>query len=91
MVLYDIIMVAMRGQTLGKMMARIRVVNAANGTLPGWSRSCLRVAVPFVPIVVGAFVWYVGLLSLLVYASLLWDKRRQGWHDKSSGTVVIKV
>ena len=86
--LYEVVMIATRGQTLGKMMTSIKVVRADNGLLPGWGKSIGRWIIP----VVLAFVPVVGwLLSLLVYLSLLWDSARQGWHDKAAGTLVVKA
>ena len=86
--LYDPVLIAIRGQTVGKMVKRIRVVRADNGELPSWGKSFGRWAVPgvlkFIP-VVGFF------LALICYASLTWDASRQGWHDKAAGTVVVKA
>ena len=86
--LYEVVLIATRGQTLGKMMTSIKVVRADDGSVPGWGKSIGRWIIP----VVLAFIPAVGwLLSLLVYVSLLWDSARQGWHDKAAGTLVIKV
>ncbi len=86
--LYEVTMVALKGQTLGKMATSIRVVRADNGLLPGWGKSIGRWIIPAVL----GFVPFVGwILSLLVYISLTWDKVRQGWHDKAAKTLVVKV
>lgn len=89
--LYEVGLTAARGQTLGKMATRIRVVRADNGLLPGWGQSFGRWVVPSVFWIAGFFIPFVGLAALLVYASLLWGKVRQGWHDKAAGTLVVKV
>lgn len=87
-VLYEVVMIATRGQTLGKMMTSVKVVRADNGLVPGWGKSIGRWIIPAVL----ALIPVVGpLLSLLVYLSLLWDSARQGWHDKAAGTFVIKA
>lgn len=87
-VLYEVTMIATKGQTLGKMATRIKVVRADNGLVPGWGKSIGRWIIPAAL----GFIPFVGwLLSLLVYVSLLWDKVRQGWHDKAAGTLVIKA
>ena len=94
---YDVVLVATRGQTLGKMATRIKVIRADNGELPGWDKSAMRWLVPGIPYVASWFIGVnglseiLGLLSLLVYVSLTWDKILQGWHDKVAGTLVIKV
>lgn len=87
-IIYEVSMIALRGQTLGKMATRIKVVRADNGLVPGWGKSIGRWIIPAAL----GFIPFVGwLLSLLVYISLLWDKVRQGWHDKAAGTLVVKV
>lgn len=90
---YEVWLVAARGQTLGKMIMKIRIIRADNGLLPGWDQSSVRWLVPAVPGLIGVVpsLGFVGLLSLVVYLSLTWDKVRQGWHDKAAKTLVIKV
>lgn len=85
---YEVAFIAIRGQTLGKKALHIRVIRTDNGGVPGWRKSLGRWGVPFcinlIPFI-GQFV------SLLVYLSLTWDSRRQGWHDKAAGTFVVKA
>ena len=85
--LYEIVLTAKRGQTLGKMATGVQVVRSDNGGLPGWGKSAGRWAVPslvgFIPII----GW---IIFLLCYVSLVWDRSRQGWHDKAAGTFVVK-
>ena len=92
-VVYEVALVATRGQTVGKMVMKIRIVRADNGLLPGWDQSSLRWLVPAVPGLVALVpsLWLVELLTLVVYLSLTWDKVRQGWHDKAAKTLVVKV
>ena len=86
--LYEVTMIALKGQTLGKMATSIRVVRADNGLVPGWGKSIGRWIIPAVL----GFIPFVGwLLSLLVYISLTWDRARQGWHDKAAATLVVKI
>ena len=81
-------MIALKGQTLGKMATSIKVVRADNGLVPGWGKSIGRWIIPAAL----GFIPFVGwILALLVYLSLTWDKARQGWHDKAVKTLVIKV
>ncbi len=86
--IYTIVPTAVWGQTLGKIAVGTRVVAEEDGSLPGWRRAALRWALP------GAFgrLPYVGLwVSLAVMASLIWDPRRRGLHDRLAGTIVIRV
>lgn len=83
---YEVTLTAIKGQTLGKMALGIRVARADNGGVPGWGKAIIRWALPALL----GFIPLVGMLAtLLVYLSLLWDDRRQGWHDKAAATVVV--
>ena len=95
--IYEIAFIALKGQTPGKMAARIQVVRANDlfqpewGRPPTWGSSFGRWAVPFALGLPAWFVPYVGeALVLLCYLSLTWDRDRQGWHDKAAGTFVVK-
>ena len=98
---YETVLIATKGQTLGKMATRIRIVRADDGTNPAWGASAARWALPAVASVAREIAWtagvesdaasLLGLVGLLVYASLLWDKRRQGWHDMVARTLVINT
>jgi uncharacterized RDD family membrane protein YckC len=83
------------GQTMGKRLLRIRVIDDATGELVGVQRGFMR-AMP--PLAFGV----LGLVSMTTFtvaimASLLdglwplWNARRQTWHDMVAGTVVVKV
>jgi uncharacterized RDD family membrane protein YckC len=64
------------------------VVAEEDGSRPGWRRATIPWAVPGV---VGRLP-YVGLwVSLAVMASLVWDPRRRGLHDRLAGTIVVRV
>ena len=82
---YETCFVALRGQTPGKMALNIKVIRADNGTLPGWGPAAGRWVIPA--------IGYTLLIlpGLLVHASLLWDDRRQGWHDKAVKTLVVQA
>lgn len=85
---YEVALIALRGQTVGKMATGVRVVRADTGDLPGWGKSIGRWAIPYLAGLLPVVGW---LLSVLTYVSLTWDDRRQGWHDKAAGTVVVKA
>ncbi len=79
-VVYGVVLTSIRGQTLGKMLLRIQVVDA-HGNTPPWYRVALRE-------VVGKF-----LSELLLYMGYLWiifDSRKRGWHDYLGGTFVVR-
>ena len=89
--IYEISMIALKGQTLGKMATRIKVVRAENGGLPEWNHSFMRWAPLGACSIISAWVPIIGLLSLLIYLSFVWDRKRQGWHDMVGKTLVIKT
>ncbi|WP_420444272.1 RDD family protein [Candidatus Poriferisodalis sp.] len=86
--LYEVPMVAMNGgRTLGKAATGIKVVREADGGVPRWRNSVVRW---IIPAAVGVIPFIGPLLWLLVYISLTFDDARQGWHDDSAGTLVVK-
>ena len=69
-----------RSATPGKMAISARIVDARTGK-PPTSRQCI----------VRYLGYYVGLFGLGI--GFLWvafDPRKQGWHDKLAGTVVVR-
>lgn len=69
-----------RSATPGKMVTRITIVDAKTGGKPTAGQFIGRY-----------FAYYVSLIPL--FLGFIWvgiDKRKQGWHDKLAGTVVIK-
>ena len=94
--LYEIGLTAMRGQTFGKMATRTQVVRAEDlfqpewGRTPGWGQSIIRWTLPAVLLVPAFYLPYIGeILFLLCYLALMWDRDRQGWHDKAARTLVV--
>ncbi|MEV6978930.1 RDD family protein [Kitasatospora sp. NPDC093806] len=84
--LYEWLMVAFVGATLGKLALGLRVVKENTGQTPGLGGGFIRFIIP----IVGVFVCYIG--ALLVYLSPFFDNsgKLQGWHDRAAGTLVIK-
>jgi uncharacterized RDD family membrane protein YckC len=73
------------GATVGKMALRIRVGDAATGEPLGFGRAAVR-----------RFVYQIlflpfGLPGLINGLSPLWDPRRQAWHDKAVGSLVVNA
>ncbi|HSA51249.1 MAG TPA: RDD family protein [Yinghuangia sp.] len=86
--LYEGVMLNNNGQTLGKMVARIRVVRVADGGpvqgSPAWTRAAVF-ALPLVVPCAGILFWIVNVL---------WHTWDQPWqqclHDKAARTTVIR-
>jgi uncharacterized RDD family membrane protein YckC len=82
---YELVLTAIKGQTVGKMIMGIKVVRSADGQVPGFGPSFMRWLLP----IIGAVICGIG--QILVYLSPLFDSsgRVQGWHDKAANTLVI--
>lgn len=85
---YEISMIALRGQTLGKMALGIKVVPVEGPGPVGWGWSSIRWLIPNAA---SRLPGLGSLLELLVWLWMLWDPRKQGLHDKAARTVVIRV
>lgn len=85
---YEVLFVAWRGQTLGKLALRIRVVRVDGGSV-GLAKAGIRA---LVPMAAGAVPTVAApVLSAGVYGWAVVDPNRQGLHDKAAGTVVVRV
>ena len=84
---YETVMIAMLGRTVGKIAVGTRVVRMVDGRLPTWSESLIRA---LVPLSLGAVPRIGVYLSALCYAMALWNPLRQGLHDKAAGTLVVR-
>ncbi|MEW6399145.1 MAG: RDD family protein [Bacillota bacterium] len=76
---YATLFTGLLGQTPGKMALGIKVVGPGGGP-PGIGRAFLRE-------VIGKFL--SGLILLLGYLWMLWDAKKQCWHDRLADTVVV--
>lgn len=88
---YHIVLVALFGRTIGKVVMRSRVVAAEDWSLPTWRASAIRWAIPSVTLLSYAFNTYglLGLWSLGVYLPILRDPWGRGLHDQTAGTRVL--
>ncbi|MDY6986086.1 MAG: RDD family protein [Candidatus Thermoplasmatota archaeon] len=68
-----------RGQTLGMMAMKIKLIRT-DGTYPiGYTQGLLR----WVGMMISGLVIYIGYLWIVI------DKDKQGWHDKIADTYVV--
>lgn len=79
---YLIVMDVKYGATLGKMVFKLKVRNAETCENLTWGYAILRETV-------GRFL--ASILFLLGYFWMLWDDKKQGWHDKLAKSVVVRV
>ena len=104
--LYEPAMTALRGQTLGKAICRIRIVRVADGETPNVGQAFVRWAIPTaagvaVTFVTGPMVSTIssdavrlGIMFAAwgpLYLTSFLDDRLRGWHDKAARTIVVRV
>jgi uncharacterized RDD family membrane protein YckC len=80
-ILYFTLLTGDGGQTLGKKLLGIRVVRT-DGSSVTYIKAFVRSLGYFLSIFFGTFLGFLWAL---------WDRRKQAWHDKIAGTLVIKV
>ncbi len=80
-ILYFTLMTGEGGQTLGKMILGIRV-QRTDGSAVRYLRALVRTL---------SYIVSFFFTTFLGFLWVLWDKKKQGWHDKIAGTEVIKV
>lgn len=73
---------ARTGQTWGRKIANVKVVRADNGQPPGLGKAIGR---QLFAGFISANICYLG------YLWMLWDEKKQTWHDKVAGTVVVRT
>jgi hypothetical protein len=83
---YDFGMIALWGRTVGKIALGTQVVRVDSGGAVLPSSAAIR---SLVPLAAGVAPGIGYALSIVVYARMIFDKRRQGWHDKGAGTIVV--
>jgi len=98
---YEVALIGTTGQTLGKLIMRVKVVRESDGRIPELGTALMRWLIQFLAPVVAAapFGFRVGgstgakimlvLAPIIVYGPILWDRRRQGAHDKAARTIVV--
>lgn len=69
------------GGTPGKRLLGLRVRGEKSEDDIGLARGAIR----YLIFIIGGIPFYLGWLSLA------WDERRQAWHDKAAGSIVIRV
>lgn len=69
-----------KGQSLGKKIVGIQVVRVENGQFLGAGTAFLRLIMSSI----------LGGICFLNYLWPLWDDKKQAWHDKVVGSVVIR-
>ncbi|MFW5431537.1 MAG: RDD family protein [Methylophilaceae bacterium] len=72
---------AYKGATPGKMITKIKIVDAESGNNISIGKSIIR----YIGYIIGSIPLCLGFLWVA------FDKKKQGWHDKMAGSVVVKT
>lgn len=86
------ILLAKKGQSIGKVLAGIRIIDIKTGQKPATSvllgvRGALLVVIYWVSMLFGINTILLGIHYLMA----VFSPNKQGWHDKLAGTTVIKA
>lgn len=65
--------------TPGKILLKMKIVDAKTGGCPTMTQWIIR----YIGYIPATLVLFLGLFWII------WDEKKQGWHDKLAGTVVI--
>ncbi len=88
---YIVLLLGNRGQTIGMMAVRVRLLDAKTGSpMIGYPRALVRTVAAFLiglPYSLG--VPFFILLPLFSMLWPIWDRSNQTWHDKIGGTVAV--
>ena len=91
-VVYETVLVALSGRTLGKLLFGLRVARYSDGKKPTFAQAALRALLPAAGGAVGvAATRLAGIGALPVLASAFFDPLRRGWHDQAGGTLVVRT
>ena len=86
-VLYEVLLTAIRGKTLGKMLTRSKVISTVRDGPPGFGAALIRLTVWIIPLLL---LDVIGLaITFGVFAWAFLDANRQGLHDKIASTYVV--
>lgn len=77
---YFVWMNGMYGATVGKMVMKLKITKE-NGAKISYSDALVREITSYLSFVV----------LFLGYLNVIWDKKKQGWHDKIAKTLVVKT
>ena len=84
---YNLVLLSNEGQTVAKRLLKLRIVDANDGSNPGFARAVLLRS--FVPGLIGA-VPLVGAVFSLVDPLFIFSEEHQTIHDRFATTVVVR-
>lgn len=91
-ILYETVMVSRFGQTIGKWLCRVKVVDWDTGDLPLSTSAAVRAVVPGIFLILSLFggvLSYLLFVIPLIYLTSIADSVYRGLHDKAAHTIVL--
>jgi uncharacterized RDD family membrane protein YckC len=91
--LYEVLLVAYDGQTLGKRVVGLAVVDDVSGDIPTTSQAVRRwlvLSAAGTVIAVASTSWLAFVFDLAVLLLVLQPPLHRGLHDRAAGTIVMK-
>ncbi len=88
-VVYETVLVSRSGQTLGKLLCRMKVVEWTTGELPTAREAAIRAMVPGIFLMLYLLIPPLLLFVPVVYLSSIADTLARGVHDKAANTIVL--
>jgi hypothetical protein len=91
-IVYETVTVARFGQTLGKFLFRVKVVQWSDGHLPTPRESAIRALVPGVFLLIafiGGPFFYAAAIAVVIYLTSVADTLYRGIHEKTSNTIEL--
>jgi uncharacterized RDD family membrane protein YckC len=86
---YETVLISRTGQTLGKFLCRIKVVEWESGDLPTPAEAFVRAIVPGVFLFLYLVFPPLLLVPVLIYLTSIADTLYRGVHDKAAHTLVL--
>ena len=91
---YRVGMVAWRGQTIGKIVLRMKVVDSRTGEKPSFVQAIIRWFVPALTgllLFVSTKLFLAEVTELALYTPVFATPKRQGIHDAAARTLVVRI
>lgn len=91
-IVYETVTIATFGQTLGKLICRVKVVQWSDGQPPSPLESTIRAIVPGVFLLIafiGGPFFYAAGIAVVVYLTSVADSLYRGIHEKASNTIEL--
>jgi uncharacterized RDD family membrane protein YckC len=86
---YEIVFIAVKGATPGKMVMGIEVIRMDGTTPPGWSTSVRRIVLDLVGFIPGIGFLISAVLTVISFVYLFTDDRRRTLDDRVAETYVV--